>query len=74
MADNDLSLVLEVKDGGNETIVFRGAANGQSSKNVTVNMGTLTADQDIVATNSFKLGNNATISYNSADQCIDFLF
>lgn len=74
LADNDLSLVLEVKDGGNETIVFRGAANGQSSKNVTVNMGTLTADQDIVATNSFKLGNNATISYNSADQCIDFLF
>ena len=37
-------------------------------------MGTLTADQDIVATNSFKLGNNATISYNSADQCVDFLF
>ena len=36
--------------------------------------GTLTANQDIVAKSSFKLGNNATISYNSADQCIDFLF
>ena len=36
--------------------------------------GTLTANQDIVATNSFKLGNNATISYNNADQCIDFIF
>lgn len=36
--------------------------------------GTLTADQDIIAKNSFKLDNNATISYNSADQCIDFIF
>lgn len=71
---NDLSLVLEVADDGNEEIVFRGKQNGGRDKNVTVNMGTLTADQDIVATNSFKLGNNATISYNSADQCIDFLF
>lgn len=72
--NNDLSLVLEVRDDGNEKIVFRGKQNGSNDQNVTVNMGTLTADQDIVATNSFKLGNNATISYNNADQCIDFLF
>lgn len=72
--NNDLSLVLEVRDDGNEKIVFRGKQNGRDDKNVTVNMGTLTADQDIEATNSFKLGKNATISYNNADQCVDFLF
>lgn len=72
--NNDLSLILHVTDDGNEQIVFRGSRNGSPDKDVTVNMGTLTADQDIVATNSFKLGNNATISYNNADQCIDFIF
>lgn len=71
---NDLSLVLEVRDDGNEKIVFRGKQNGSNDQNVTVTMGTLTADRDIVATNSFKLGNNATMSYNNADQCVDFLF
>ena len=66
--------MLEVTDDGNEKIVFRGKQNSDNCQDVTVNMGTLTADQDIVAKNSFKLGDNATISYNNADQCIDFLF
>lgn len=66
--------MLEVRDDGNEKIVFRGKQNGSNDQNVTVTMGTLTADRDIVATNSFKLGNNATMSYNNADQCVDFLF
>lgn len=77
--DNNLSLILQVTDDGNEKIIFRSSKNGNPDTDITVNSGSLIADHDLTAKGNIMLANSNentkfTMSYNDTDQCVDFIF
>lgn len=78
-SNNDLKLILQTGDDGNEPIIFRSyMAYNKSHTEVCVDGGSLIADHDLTAKGNIKLADDEnikfTMSYNNTDQCVDFLF